>query len=181
MKPLRYLYGAVLELVIGGLAGLIVYLPLFRLLGWLFPHIPYEVLTGLWGDVLSISIQIPAFACFMAVDLRLHILFHSLFRPDEKAKVSHVRKPPVQPVRTVSAVVLDKSVRTRQRPRSRPEHQYFAGFQLEDETVLWLSVTLEQYRQLSKGSRGRLTVRDKTCLSFQPVGAALYPQRNTQT
>lgn len=181
MKPLRYLYGAVLELVIGGLAGLIVYLPLFKLLDWLFPHIPYEVLTGPWGDALKLIIQISAFACFIGVDLRLHILFRSLFRPDEKARVSRVHKPPVQPVRTVSAEVLDKSVRTRQRPRSRPEHQYFAGFQLEEGTVLWLSVTPEQHRQLSKGGRGRLTVRDKTCLSFQPEGEALYPQRNTQT
>lgn len=181
MKPLRYLHGVVLELVTCGLAGLIVYLPLFKLLDWLYPRIPYAVRTGPWGDVLSLIIQIPAFACFIAVDLRLHILFWSLSRPDKGARVSCGRKPPVQPVRTVSAVVLDKSVRTKQRPRSRPEHQYFAGFQLEEGTVLWLSVTPEQHRKLAKGSRGQLTVRDKTCLCFQPEGAALYPQDKTQT
>ena len=92
-------------------------------------------------------------------------------------KKSYIRKPTVLPVQTVSAVVSDKHIRTKQRPRSRPDHQYFASFYLEDGSTLWLSVPPETYPHLSKGSHGQLNFQGQACLSFLKDGEGLYPNK----
>ena len=170
-----------LEVAVCAASMLITY-PIFI---WLCHYIPagmWNVMgEGFWGNVLYGTVQMLGFCLWLAVYGGLRMLALSLFQQDSPKHIPNipktpiVRKPPVLPIQTVSAAVSGKSIRTKQAPRSRPTHKYFAGFLLGDGTILWLSVSPEQYPRLSKGGRGQLTFQGKTCLSFLKDGEGICP------
>ena len=140
-----------LEVAVCAASMLITY-PIFI---WLCHYIPagmWNVMgEGFWGNVLYGTVQMLGFCLWLAVYGGLRMLALSLFQQDSPKHIPNipktpiVREPPVLPIQTVSAAVSGKSIRTKQAPRSRPTHKYFAGFLLGDGTILWLSVSPEQY------------------------------------
>ena len=180
MKLLDSLRIIVLWLALGAVALFITVLVAKGPLAFLISLIPAGVWDGFWGWILEAALELSLNVFWLLVYGVLLMLAFGMPKPSAQVKVPavrRIRKATVLPAQTVSAVVSDKNIRTKQRPRSRPEHQYFAGFQLEDGNTLWLSVTSKEYPHLRKGDQGQLTFQGKTCRSFVKEGGGLYPNQ----
>ncbi len=91
------------------------------------------------------------------------------------------REPPApEPMQTVYATVSGKRRKTKQRPRSRPEFYFHAGFRLADGKELWFRIDEPEYRRLSEGRSGQLAYQGASYRSFQADGEGRSGGRQTR-